>query len=425
MASILRPGNIRDFTIHGKNGSRDLSAKISEHDSKATLADIRYYENVLSNVITLSVGIKETDDLLDKLPIRGGEKAEIDLRDFNNNKLTSTLYVNRVRDVVSDSIENNYSIDFASEQFFKNDLSRVVKRYDGKISENVKKIMNEKLGVTMSDDNVDETLINYNFIGNNRKPLYVCTWLAAKSIPAQPGEGTAGYLFFETQDGFQFRSIDGLFSQKAKRSYVLSETPFKPNEYDGKVLKYSIDRDINLQNNLAVGAYSNRSIYFNFYDYKYEDKQFDVKDETVVTGGKNSIQASIENFGEEPSRIMTRILDIGTLPAGKSTDDELESWKNDPTNPTYNAPKTMVQSVMRYNQLFAIKINITIAADFTLKAGDLVRCDFPEVSTRKTSGVNKQSGGIYMISSLCHRLTSDQSSTNLTLVRDSFGRKPF
>ena len=132
-----------------------------------------------------------------------------------------------------------------------------------------------------------------------------------------------------------------------------------------------------------------------------------------------------EKFGDEPSRIMTRILDVGTLPAGKSTEDELETWKSDPSNPTFNAPKTMVQSVMRYNQLFSIKINITIAADFTLKAGDLIYCDFPEVSTSKNSGTNKQSGGIYMISSLCHRLTSDQSSTTLTLVRDSFGRKPF
>ena len=412
----LRPGDIRTFKIGGK----DLSENETQQGSRSTLADIRYYENVLSNVITLSVGIKETDDLLDKLPIRGGEKAEIDLRDSNNNKLTPTLYVNRVRDVISDSIENNYSIDFASEQFFKNDLSRVVKRYDGKISENVKKIMKDQLD---TDVDVDETLINYNFIGNNRKPLYVCTWLASKSIPAQPGEGTAGYLFFETQDGFKFKSIDGLFEQSPKKKYVLTGTPYKPGEYDGKVLKYSIDRDINLQNNLAVGTYSNRSIYFNFYDFNYKDQEFSVKDEVIKTGGKNSIH--VENFGDKPSRIMSRILDIGTLPAGKTPKDELETWKSDPTNPTYNAPKTMVQSVMRYNQLFTIKINITIAADFTLKAGDLVHCDFPEVSTSKSSGLNKESSGIYMISSLCHRLTSDQSSTNLTLVRDSFGRKPF
>ena len=422
MASILRPGNIRDFTIHGKNGSRDLSGNKSKNDSKATLADIRYYENVLSNVITLSVGVKETDDILDKLPIRGGEKVDIVLEDYNGKKLSPTLYVNKVRNVVSDSIENNYFLDLASEQFFKNDLSRVVKRYDGKISDNITKIMKEHLD---TDIDVEETLINYNFIGNNRKPLYVCTWLASKSIPAQPGEGTAGYLFFETQDGFQFKSIDGLFSQSYKRKYVLTNTPFKPDEYDAQVLKYSIDRDINLQNNLALGVYSNRSIYFNFYDYKYVDQEFSIKDETIKTGGNDNIQESIKNFGDEPSRIMTRILDIGTLPAGKKSEDELETWKDDPTNPTFNAPKTMVQSVMRYNQLFSIKINITIAADFTLKAGDLIYCDFPEVSTSKNSGTNKQSGGIYMISSLCHRLTSDQSSTNLTLVRDSFGRKPF
>ena len=425
MASTLRPGNIRDFTIHGKNGSdaADFSGNTNKNQSLATLADVRYYENVLSNVITLSVGVKETEDVLDKLPIRGGEKVDIVLEDYNGAKLSPTLYVNKVRNVISDSIENNYSLDLASEQLFKNDLSRVVKRYDGKISDNITKIMKEHLD---TDVDVDETLINYNFIGNNRKPLYVCTWLAAKSIPAQPGEGTAGYLFFETQDGFQFKSIDGLFSQSYKKKYILTNTPFKPGEYDGKVLKYSIDRDINLKNNLSVGAYSNRSIYFNFYDYKYVDQEFSVKDEVVNTGGQDTIKESIEkHWTEEPSRIMTRILDIGTLPSGKTPKDELETWKDDPTNPTFNAPKTMVQSVMRYNQLFSIKINITIAADFTLKAGDLIYCDFPEVTTSKNSGSNKQSGGIYMISSLCHRLTSDQSSTNLTLVRDSFGRKPF
>ena len=120
---------------------------------------------------------------------------------------------------------------------------------------------------------------------------------------------------------------------------------------------------------------------------------------------------------------MTRILDIGTLPAGKSTEDELETWKSDPTNPTYNAPKTMVQSVMRYNQMFAIKINITIAANFDLCAGDLIRCEFPQISTEPNTPTNDKSGGIYMISSLCHRLTSQDAYTSLTLVRDTFGKK--
>jgi len=414
----LRPGDIRKFEISGKDLSKTASAK----NGTATLADIRYYENVLSNVITLSVGVQETENLLDRLPIRAGEKVDIDLRDANNKKLNLTLYVNKIKNVLSDTLENNYFLELASEELFKNELSRVVKRYDGKISESVKKIMKEKLDV---DVNVDETLINYNFIGNNKKPLYVCTWLASKSVPAKPGEGTAGYFFYETQDGYQFRSIDALFKQEVRKNYILSNTPYKSAEYGGKVLKYSIDRDADLQNNLTKGTYSNRSIYFNFYDFNYNDQEFNIKEEVVNTGGKNAIGESIKNFGEEPSRIMTRILDIGTLPAGKTSKDELETWKSDPTNPTFNAPKTMVQSVMRYNQLFTIKINIIIEADFTLKAGDLVHCDFPDVSTDKNSGYNKESSGIYMIASLCHRLTSDQSSTSLTLVRESFGRQPF
>ena len=66
-----------------------------------------------------------------------------------------------------------------------------------------------------------------------------------------------------------------------------------------------------------------------------------------------------------------------------------------------------------------------IAGDFTLRAGDLVYCEFPEITVNKNTQVNKQSGGIYMISSLCHNVTPKETLTSLTLVRDSFGRKPF
>ena len=418
--SNLRPGNIRNFTIKGE----DLSGNKTEHRNSAALVDLRYYENVLSNVITLSVGVQETDDLLNALPILGGDKVDIKIEDSSGNILRPTLYVNQITNVVSDTTESDYFLHLASKELFSNDESRVVQRYDGKISDNVKKIMKEKLS---ADVDVDETLVNYNFIGNNRKPLYVCSWLASKSIPATAGKlgGAAGYLFFENQKGFQFKSIDGLFKQPSTKKYILTSTPFAPRGYDGKILNYSIDRDIDLSNNLAIGMYSNQSIFFNFYDYDYVEKDYTVEDNKQDNAGRDSVLSSISNFGNDPSRIMSRILDVGTLPLGKTTEDQLKAWKEDPTNPTFNAPQTMVQSVMRYNQMFAIKINITIAADFSLKAGDLIYCDFPEVSTNKNSGVDKRSGGIYMISSVCHRLTSNQSSTNLTLVRDTFGRKPF
>ena len=122
---------------------------------------------------------------------------------------------------------------------------------------------------------------------------------------------------------------------------------------------------------------------------------------------------------------MNKVLDVGTLPSGKTSKEQLEEWKNKPNKPTYDATQTMVQSLMRYNQMFSIKINIMIAGDFSLRAGDMIHCQFPQLSTDPNTQPNKKSGGLYMIASLCHNITPRDTYTSLTLVRDSFGRKPF
>jgi hypothetical protein len=212
--------------------------------------------------------------ILDGLPVRGGEPATIVIEDHDGNKLSfkndSKLYVNRVRNVIAGTQKDVYSMDFTSRELFANEQCRVVKRYDGKVSENIKKILEDatsgstgiktKKKVTCDDSN------SYNFIGNDRKPFYVCTWLASKAAPSDGSlkGGTAGYLFYETHDGFNFRSIDKLFEQQSRGNYLFSNTNDNPKEYDGKIITYDIDRNIDLQNNLMMGTYSNRSLFFDF-----------------------------------------------------------------------------------------------------------------------------------------------------------------
>jgi|TARA_X000000368_G_scaffold92401_1_gene70570 hypothetical protein len=434
--SPSRPGNIRQFRIKGQ----DVTGFDNESGTRTALVDLRYYENVLSPSVTFSVGIKETDNLLDSLPIKGGEKCDIILEDSQNGKLNLSLYVNRVRNVIKDPLESNYFLDLTSEESFANDQSRVVKRYDGKISDSVESILKQStsgsMGIKTSKNvKVDKTLIKYNFIGNNKKPFTVCTWLASKSVPENAGKsgGAAGYLFYETQDGFNFRSIDALFKeQKPKRKLIFTGTPDQPIDYNTKIINYSVEKNIDLKNNLTLGTYSNESIFFDFYDFKYRERSYSVDEggvsgskDKLEHGGKDNFDASVtDKFRSKPSRIMTRILDVGTLPEGKSSKEQLENWKNHPDQPTFDAAKVMVQSAMRYNQLYSIKINVLIAGDFSLRAGDLVSCDFSQVNPSTSVGIDKRSSGIYMIASVCHRLTSKHTTSNLTLVRDTFGRKP-
>jgi len=446
-----RAGDIKEFVI---SQAKDNGESIDISD---IILDIKYYEDVLSNTISLNVIIEEVGGsdtgmgnkgILDGLPVRGGEPCDIIIEDHDGNELKFTeeskLYVNRVHAGLPGTQKDIYGIDFTSRELFANEQCRVVRRYEGKISDNVSDILRKSTskdaGIkTEKEVNCDETLVPYNFIGNDRKPFNVCTWLASKSIPAEAGDlgGAAGYLFFETHDGFNFRSIDVLFGQEPKSRYIYNNTQGIPPEYDGKILSYEIDKDINLQNNLAIGAYSNRTIFFDFYEMNYKVRKFNVDESAsanenqggskgkIVTAGSDEIDSVADAFRIPPSRFMNRVLDIGTMPAGRSTKEQLKKWKDKPEIPTYDATQTMVQSLMRYNQMFSIKINIMIAGDFSLRAGDLIYCEFPELTTNPNTDVNQKSGGLYMISSLCHNLTPKQTYTSLTLVRDTFGRKPF
>ncbi len=446
-----RTGNIREFKIfQAKDGGNMV-------DASGAVVDIKYYEDVLSNSVSLSAIITETGEsdnekvgnkgILNGLPVRGGEPSTIVIEDYDGNKLSfkddSKLYVNRVRNVIPGTQKDVYSIDFTSRELFANEQCRVVRRYDGKVSENVKKILEEAtssdVGIKTKKKVTVDNSNSYNFIGNDRKPFYICTWLASKAAPDR-GDlkgGTAGYLFYETYDGFNFRSIDLLFEQKPKGNYLYSNTEDNPEEYDGKIISYDIDRNIDLQNNLLMGTYSNRTLFFDFYAMNYEVRNFNVdstnpaKSEEggskgkVVSGGTEDLDYVSDEFRKPISRLMNRVKDVGTLPNGKNIIEQLKSWKEKASEATFDAEDIMVQSLMRYNQLFSIKINIMIAGDFSLRAGDLIHCEFPELSVDPNTDVNRQTGGIYMISSLCHNITPRKTYTSLTLVRDTFGRKSF
>ena len=434
-----RAGNIIKFDVTSNATGRTVSLI-------SGITILSYYEDVLKNTVTLTITVAEASMLEDKgvidgLPLRGGERADIVFEDENQTKLKfegdNALYVNRIRDISPDTQVSIYYIDFCSREFISNEQCRVVKRYDGKISDNIEKILTDDTskgaGIkTKKLIDADPTAINYNFIGNDKKPFYICTWLASKSIPSEAGKigGAAGYFFFETYDGYKFKAIDVLTSQDPKLNVVYTNTAILPVGFDAKILSYSVERDIDLIDNLMVGAYSNRTIFFDFYNFEYKVEEFDVASASgkIETAGKEEMKDPLDgtdiadsDISLPVSRLMTKILDIGTLPSGKNIDSQLSKSKRKESRLNYDAPQTLAKSIMRYNQLFTIKIKITLGGLFGLRAGDVLNCSFPKLND--SGDTNAVTGGIYMISSVHHKITPKTCFTYVTLVRDTFGKK--
>ena len=101
---------------------------------------------------------------------------------------------------------------------------------------------------------------------------------------------------------------------------------------------------------------------------------------------------------------------------------EKQVEKTDKIN--YNNDEIILQAHQNYRQKMNTSVEIIIEADLSLNAGDLIYCEFPELSTKVTTiGSRTRKSGIYMIADLCHYGDRGNSFTGLHLVRDSYGVK--
>ena len=403
---------------------------------------LMYYESILQDTIKASVTFADSGNAIDNktaldgLPIVGQEKIYVKFKDNNDVELNLTLYVNKVTPLSDDTTKSMVTLDLVSKEFIMNEKVRLNTRFDGKISDHIKKILTDKnFLATEKNIDIEESSNNYNFIGNNRKPYYAMNWLSKKSISAtsQKKGDSAGYFFFETSEGFKFKSIDGLFSQEKKKSIIYNQSPDSrgnnlPAGYDVKALDYSKDNSVNVQEKLKMGAFSTRTILFDPFTCYYEviTPNAKEKENSLKLGGKElpvlNPEFNKEGNNKDFSRTTYMLLDKGTLPTGSGTgksQTQLQKSKDE----NFEPKNILNQAIMRYNQLYSSKATITIAGDFSLHAGDVVFMDAPELQTdTKNDEVNKESGGLYIIADLCHYISPKETYTKLNLVRDSFGR---
>ena len=192
-----------------------------------------------------------------------------------------------------------------------------------------------------------------------------------------------------------------------------------PAGYDGKVLDQSSSNLIDAREKYKMGAYGTRLIVFDPFNCKYEviEKTAEEEKKGTKLAGKDLPKLN-SKFDSKFYRTTYMLLDTGTLPEG-SVQQQIDKSgeQNFESKDIYN------QAVRRYNQLFSSNQTITIPGDFSLHAGDMIHIDVPGLRSGDTE-INKEFGGLYIISDLCHYISPTETYTKLNLVRDSFGRKP-
>ena len=426
---------------------------------------LQYYESMLADTVRVSVNytdtghtVKSEDDdtvmaAVEGLPIVGTETCKVIIEDNNENELELELFINKVTPIQETSKVNTVNLELVSKEFILNEKIRVNTRFDGKVSDHITKIIQDLPDYFDTDKEIDieKTDNNYNFIGNNRKPFFVLNTLSKKSVPEGKLGKSAGFFFWETSEGFHFKSIDTLLDpekNKIKKAILFDNTYDEdgasiPPAYDMKALEYEEDNRVNIKDKMLLGAYSTKIITFDPRTAEYKVTTRTVKDDgtkvgkgvpqdegsekNLTTGGEelpvlNPI-FDREGFDKDYSRTTYYVNDTGTLPSGTGLGDEQQQLEKS-RDPNFVQSQIVNQSIRRYNQFYASQVTITIPGDFSLHAGDSLFVDAPAVTADKSKGeVNQRTGGLYIITDLCHYVSTDGTYTKLNLVRDSFGRQ--
>jgi len=438
-----------NFAAQAGSGQINLFEVYSNYNDPVDVAsaciELNYYESILDNTVRAEATFVDTGYRKDEngssvfekddINMTSGEKVFLKITDGYETQLSfvedKQLRINGDPGASSEDVNKVvFSVDMYSKEAINNKHADnwVYGRYNGKITDSVESILRNCLK-TPKNIIIDPGLNAYNFIGHTEKPFYLCTLLGKKCVPQLPDAfgKLAGYLFYENYDGYNFRSIDMLFMQKPKRTLIYNQLIGEiPEGYDGKILDYSFMGTINLDKLVNSGAMSTiRKQEFNRMKNTYSEVS--IGSSVSYMGNNNGgmerpkIAEDLKVQEKVTRNISAKMSDDGILPGGNTLAQQIPLSQQ----PNFNMDEIVRQSIMRYNQLYSNKLSIAIAGDFRLRAGDLIYCDFPEVSGKTSRVVSQKVGGIYMIADVCHRITKNNCYTRLNLVRDSIYRKPF
>ena len=379
---------------------------------------IDYYESIESPSISMTVTFIDIDQVIGREGITGGEYIDLTVKDgdVDEFKITSKkqkLILNSVRNMITETNKQVATLEFVSVESIINETARVNKKYTGNVSETVSKLLtngegSDKKGIQSSKKlEKDDALNSYSFVGNLKKPFDTIQWLCPKT---QSSSKDFGFLFYETLDGFVFKSIKSLLEQEPI-TYTQTDKPGDQGFF--KILQNNLNQTNDIGMNMRMGMYANRTLYIDIENQTFEEVDFKISQLDLKKPPK--LLDGIEDF---PSRLMLRVNDFGVAQKGA---------KKDEVQPLSELAVYQNKSYVRNNLLFSQSINISIPLNTTLRAGDVINIKLPvkkdDEGSKTDSYGNERTNdpsGKYLVSELRHLIGGGSAETQLKLIRDVF-----
>ena len=416
------------------------------------------YESIYSNCITGSLTLADTQGLTERTPIIGQEYLEFKFRTPLKYQGDGGEYVametNRfaVTNVSTKQPATGQSqvvtLEFTSLENLRSARLRVSKAFTGSYDKAVNEIFKGEWGLNSSKKLfVERCAESQKYVVPNLHPLDAINQVCSRAISKKTN--TPSFFFYETSQGFHFRSFDSMLREYSTQDAVkptwhyFVESAYTPSpmpRHDTplnlmkRVYKFGFSNDNDQIKNARRGSYASKLLAHDSYNKTITEKEF----------------SYLLNYGDLPHLVTWAILADYHQPEGpimpSAPADLVGSRKraseytdgrvmvqstttdvhNDNEGTSYHADKYAQKRQHITNLLNAIQITLEVPGNTHLNAGKTVEVSIPAYTTELHEKGRKQKdrflSGQYLIVRLRHSIsTPDQKHrTVITLSKESY-----
>ena len=390
------------------------------------LMELHYIEDITKSNILIMLKINDSGTGICDA-IVGMEPVEIIWTDdsigkgMEGNVYKQSMIIYDVKDrIVKDGRQSSAVLYCISVDALRNSATKISRRFGKGGGESTSDIVEELITRDLASSKpfkIDKSITKLSFVSPYWDPYTIISWLAWRSIlEGDSGKKSAGYLFFENADGYNFRAMDAITQTAPSRSINVNffEEDEDPDEdqKDINIFGFSVSETSDIFRGVNLGSYASTTFTLDMKDFKYEEVPFFINDfyPSVQKLNNRKLPSFYERFGSEekggrPTRIMSKILDTAMYTEGTYTQD---------------LTKQLSQSMIRNQLFFNQSATFEYEGMQDLQVGEVVRVN--KYNARSGELESKLSGK-YIVGKIYRQFLTerDMMSTRVTLFRDSIG----
>jgi hypothetical protein len=410
-----------------------LTASGQRFELKKIMLEMSYYEDIYSFAVSGYITVSDAQGLVEMLQLTGNEFIEVNFgKTKNGANSTDRLYrVYKVGDRKPSGNMNSevYTLYFCSEELILSEQTKISKSYTGtKISDIISNILVDKLKVDVKQKivTIEETTGVYDFIVPRLKPFEAISWLSTYARPNKAGSIGADMLFFETKNGFNYRSLQSMFKDDiySTYKYQVKNIEKENQSFQEKtitVLDYEFVKVYDMMEQINSGAFANRLISIdtttktaNTTDFNYTKYK---KQAQTLNGNAPSNQL-LNRLGKTEQTSYEGSFKIMTGNAQHQNSAYIKqvpgAFAKNIAVETYVPNRTAQISLANYNVL-----KLKIPGDTGITAGRTINFNLLSLKPVEKKELDKYYSGKYLVTAVRHIIQPTVFQTILEVAKDS------